>query len=126
ILVQLPGKRLQRLDLLSGGEKALVAIALVFAFFLYRPTPFCLLDEVDASLDDANVSKFLRMVQELAHHSQLIFITHNKKTMEVAQTLYGITMETPGISKVVSVRLQHADPGSPVERGQQQNVSARA
>ncbi len=110
ILAQLPGKRLRRLDLLSGGEKALVAIALIFSFFLYRPTPFCLLDEVDAPLDDANVAKFLEMVQELSDRSQLILITHNKKTMEVAQTLYGITMESPGISKVVSVKLNESSP----------------
>ena len=94
----------------TGGEKALVAIGLIFSFFLYRPTPFCLLDEVDAPLDDANVAKFLEMIQELADQSQLIVITHNKKTMEVAQTLYGITMETPGVSKVVSVKLN--DPKS--------------
>ncbi len=110
ILAQLPGKRLQRLDLLSGGEKALVAIALIFSFFLYRPTPFCLLDEVDAPLDDANVAKFLQMIQELSDQSQLIVITHNKKTMEIAHTLYGITMESPGISKVVSVKLNDPDP----------------
>lgn len=111
ILAQLPGKRLQRLDLLSGGEKALVAIALIFSFFLYRPTPFCLLDEVDAPLDDANVAKFLEMLQELSRQSQLLLITHNKKTMEVANTLYGVTMESPGISKVVSVKLN--EPKSP-------------
>ncbi|MBW2121404.1 MAG: chromosome segregation protein SMC [Deltaproteobacteria bacterium] len=109
IMVQLPGKRLQRLDLLSGGEKTLVAIALVFSLFLYRPTPFCLLDEVDAPLDDTNVGKFLEMIQELSGRSQLIVITHNKKTMEIAHTLYGITMESPGISKVVSVRLNQPE-----------------
>ncbi len=108
ILAQLPGKRVRRLDLLSGGEKALVAIALIFSFFLYRPTPFCLLDEVDAPLDDANVRKFLDMVRELSDRSQLILITHNKKTMEMADTLYGITMESPGITKVVSVKLNES------------------
>lgn len=111
ILAQLPGKRLQRLDPLSGGEKALVAIALIFSLFLYRPTPFCLLDEVDAPLDDANVTKFLEMIQELSDQYQLILITHNKKTMEAAQILYGITMESPGVSKVVSVKLN--EPKSP-------------
>jgi chromosome segregation protein len=115
ILAQLPGKRLQRLDLLSGGEKALVAIALIFAFFLYRPTPFCLLDEVDAPLDDSNVAKFLEMIQELSDQSQLILITHNKRTMEASHTLYGVTMESPGVSKVVSVKLNEPkSPPSPV------------
>ncbi len=111
IVAQLPGKRLRSLDLLSGGEKALVAIALIFSFFLYRPSPFCLLDEVDAPLDDANVAKFVEMIEELSGRSQFILITHNKKTMEAAHTLYGITMESPGVSKVVSVKLN--DPKSP-------------
>jgi chromosome segregation protein len=105
IVVQLPGKRLQTLDLLSGGEKALTAVSLLFAIFLHRPTPFCLLDEVDAPLDDANVGRFGDMVRELAEGSQFILITHNKRTMEIADALYGVTMEEPGVSKMVSVRL---------------------
>jgi chromosome segregation protein len=105
IVVQPPGKRIGPLDLLSGGEKALTAVSLIFALFLIKPSPFCFLDEVDAPLDDANISRFNAMVREMSRHSQFILITHNKRTMEVAETLYGITMEEPGVSKVVSVRL---------------------
>jgi chromosome segregation protein len=105
ILAQPPGKRLQDLDLLSGGEKALVAIALLFSFFLVKPSPFCLLDEVDAPLDDANIGRFLELVSELSKMSQFILVTHNKSTIKMSDTLYGVTMEIPGISKVVSVRL---------------------
>lgn len=105
IMAQPPGKKLQNIDLLSGGEKALVATALLFGLFMIRPTPFCLLDEMDAPLDDANINRFIEIVREFSKTSQFILITHNKKTMEMANTLYGITMETPGVSKVVSVRL---------------------
>jgi chromosome segregation protein len=105
IVAQPPGKKLQNIDLLSGGEKALVATALLFGLFMIKPTPFCLLDEIDAPLDDANINRFIEMVREFSKTSQFILITHNKKTMEMANTLYGITMETPGVSKVVSVRL---------------------
>jgi chromosome segregation protein len=105
VIVQPPGKRIGPLDLLSGGEKALTAVSLIFSLFLIRPSPFCFLDEVDAPLDDANIGRFNSMVREMAAHSQFILITHNKRTMEVAETLYGVTMEEPGVSKVVSVRL---------------------
>ena len=105
ILAQPPGKKLQNIDLLSGGEKALVATALLFGIFMIKPTPVCLLDEVDAPLDDANINRFIELVKEFSKTSQFILITHNKSTMEAARTLYGITMETPGVSKVVSVRL---------------------
>jgi chromosome segregation protein len=105
IVAQPPGKKLQNINLLSGGEKALVAIAVIFGLFMIRPTPFCLLDEVDAPLDDANINRFIDLVKDFSKTSQFILITHNKKTMETANTLYGITMETPGVSKIVSVRL---------------------
>ena len=105
IIAQPPGKKLQNIDLLSGGEKALVATALLFGLFMIKPTPFCLLDEVDAPLDDANINRFIDLIKEFSKTSQFILITHNKSTMETANTLYGITMETPGVSKVVSVRL---------------------
>ncbi|MGA2316394.1 MAG: chromosome segregation protein SMC [Thermodesulfobacteriota bacterium] len=105
IIAQPPGKKLQNIDLLSGGEKALVATALLFGIFMIKPTPFCLLDEVDAPLDDANINRFIELLKEFSKTSQFILITHNKNTMEAAHTLYGITMETPGVSKVVSVRL---------------------
>jgi len=105
IIVQPPGKKLQNISLLSGGEKALTAVALVFSLFLINPSPFCLLDEVDAPLDDANIGRFNKMIQQLAEKYQIILVTHNKRTMEIAETLYGVTMEEPGISKLVSVRL---------------------
>jgi chromosome segregation protein len=108
IIAQPGGKKLQNIDLLSGGEKALVAIALIFGLYMIKPTPFCLLDEVDAPLDDANIHRFIELVQEFSKRSQFILITHSKQTMEMAQTLYGITMETPGVSKLVSVRLTDA------------------
>lgn len=106
IIAQPPGKKLQGITLLSGGEKALTAVSLIFSIFLMKPTPFCLLDEVDAPLDDANVGRFNDMVLEMSNTSQFILITHNKRSMEVADILYGITMQEPGISKLVSVRLR--------------------
>ncbi len=105
MIVQPPGKRLQNVTLLSGGEKALTAVALIFSIFMVKPAPFCILDEVDAPLDDANIGRFNEMVREMSETSQFIVITHNKTTMQVADTLYGITMESPGISRTVSVRL---------------------
>jgi chromosome segregation protein len=105
IMVQPAGKSLRHISLLSGGEKALSAISLLFALYLIKPSPFCLLDEVDSPLDDANIDRFVTILKEFAPRSQFILITHNKKTMEIADTLYGITMEEPGISKIVSVRL---------------------
>ena len=103
IFAQPPGKRLQSLSLLSGGETAMVAIALIFSLFRVKPSPFCLLDEVDAPLDEGNGARFNRMLREMAKRSQFIVITHNKKTMECADTLYGVTMVRPGVSTVVSV-----------------------
>ena len=105
ISVQPPGKRLRSLQLLSGGERALAALSLTFALFLIRPSPFCVLDEVDAPLDDANVGRFNQLVREISQTTQVILITHNKRTMEAASTLYGVTMQEPGISSVVSVSL---------------------
>jgi chromosome segregation protein len=110
IFAQPPGKRLQSVNLLSGGEKALTAVALIFAIFLIKPTPFCLLDEVDAPLDDANVDRYNELVREISKISQFILITHNKRTMEIGDTLYGVTMEEPGCSKLVSVKLRTGQP----------------
>jgi chromosome segregation protein len=105
IIAQPPGKRLQNVQLLSGGEKALTAMALMFAIFKYRPSPFCLLDEIDAPLDDANIGRFVEMLQGMQAHTQFILITHNRRTMEIADRLYGVTMEEPGVSKLISVSL---------------------
>jgi chromosome segregation protein len=104
IVAQPPGKRLQNILLLSGGEKAMTAIALVLAIFKYRPAPFCLLDEVDAPLDDANVGRFVNKIAEMSEKTQFIVITHNKRTMEAARALYGVTMQEAGVSKIVSVK----------------------
>ena len=105
MLVQPPGKKVQSVNLFSGGEKAMCAIALIFAVFQVKPSPFCLLDEVDAPLDDANIGRFNEIVREMSQTSQIVLITHNKRTMEIADVLYGVTMEEPGISKLVSVRM---------------------
>jgi chromosome segregation protein len=105
IIASPPGKRLQSIQLLSGGEKALTAMALMFAIFKYRPSPFCLLDEIDAPLDDANIGRFVEMLQGMQEQTQFILITHNRKTMEIADRLYGVTMEEPGVSKLISVQL---------------------
>ena len=105
IIAQPPGKKLQSITLLSGGEKALTAVALVFSIFLIKPSPFCLLDEVDAPLDDANVDRFNDLIRSMTGRSQFILITHNKRTMELADLLYGVTMEERGVSKMVSVKL---------------------
>jgi chromosome segregation protein len=104
VVAQPPGKRLQNVLLLSGGEKALAALALLIAIFRYTPSPFCVLDEVDAPLDETNIERFTRMIQQMSRHTQFILITHSKRTMEIAPVLYGVTMEEPGVSKLVSVR----------------------
>lgn len=105
IIAQPPGKRLQNVLLLSGGEKAMAALALIMGIFKYRPSPFCLLDEVDAPLDDVNIGRFADKILEMSQNTQFMVITHSKRTMEAAKTLYGVTMEDPGVSKLISVRL---------------------
>ncbi|MGD8524233.1 MAG: chromosome segregation protein SMC, partial [Desulfobacterales bacterium] len=108
LMIHLPGKKLTRLSLLSGGEKALSAIAFIFSIFLIKPASFCLLDEIDAPLDDANIFRFNDLLKLIGENSQIVMITHNKRTMEFADTLFGITMEQKGISKLVSVRFEHS------------------
>src|SRR5207247_190921 len=122
LMAQPRGKRLQAVSLMSGGERALTGLALLFAIFYFRPSPFCVLDEVDAPLDDANIHRFLRVLRELTSQTQFLVITHNRKTMEAADILYGVTMEEPGLSKLVSVNLAAAAaasapvPGRPASR----------
>ena len=108
IVARPPGKRNSSIHLLSGGEKALTAIALVFSFFELNPAPFCILDEVDAPLDDANVGRYCRLLQSMAERVQFLFVTHNKITMEIADQLIGVTMREPGVSRIVAVDLQQA------------------
>ncbi len=110
ILARPRGKKPQSISLLSGGEKALTAIALLFAIYLVKPSPFCILDEVDAPLDDANVERFVRLLRDFSENTQFIVVTHNKKTMEVADCLYGVTMQEPGVSKLVSVKWNRERP----------------
>ena len=112
IVARPPGKRLQNIQLLSGGEKALTAIALLFALFQTKPSPFCILDEVDAPLDDANVLRFVRTLREMARDTQFLVVTHNKLTMEAASCLYGVTMAEKGVSKLVGVDIDDLHPQS--------------
>jgi chromosome segregation protein len=110
IVASPPGKKLQSVLLLSGGERALTAMALLMAIFRFQPSPFCVLDEVDAPLDDANTERLVRLIKEMATHTQFVVITHSKRTMEAAQALYGVTMQEPGVSKLVSVRFAPVPP----------------
>ena len=109
IVASPPGKKLQNVLLLSGGEKSLTAMALLMAIFQYQPSPFCILDEVDAPLDEPNIERLTRLLKEMSGQTQFIVITHAKRTMEAAQSLYGVTMQEPGVSKLVSVRFQSTE-----------------
>jgi chromosome segregation protein len=115
IVAQPPGKKLQNLGLLSGGERALTAIALLFGILQVRPVPFCVLDEVEAALDEANVARFAQYLRKFSDETQFIVITHRKGTMEESDVLYGVTMQESGVSKLVSVRL---DDGAEVVTGE--------
>ena len=116
IVASPPGKRLQNVLLLSGGEKAMTALALLIAIFRYQPSPFCILDEVDAPLDEANVGRFTRLIGEMSGQTQFIIVTHNRKTMEMGSVLYGVTMQEPGVSKLVSVRWEESDSSAPKQQ----------
>jgi chromosome segregation protein len=105
IIAQPPGKKLGNIELMSGGEKALTAVSLIFAIFQHRPAPFCVLDEVDAPLDEANVSRYNEAIRSMTSHSQFILITHVRKTMQQVDVLYGVTMGEPGVSRLVSVKV---------------------
>ncbi len=111
-----PGKRMQNVLLLSGGEKAMAALALLIAIFRYQPSPFCILDEVDAPLDEANVGRFTRLVADMSGQTQFIIVTHNRKTMETGSVLYGVTMQEPGVSKLVSVRWEGDEAPAPKQK----------
>jgi chromosome segregation protein len=105
ILAQPPGKKLSSIELMSGGEKALTAVSLIFAIFQIKPSPFCILDEVDAPLDEANVARYNDLIREMTDRSQFILITHIKRTMQMVDVLYGVTMQEPGVSRLVSVKM---------------------
>ena len=109
IVASPPGKKLQNVLLLSGGEKALAALSLLMAIFRYQPSPFCVLDEVDAPLDEANIGRLTRLLREMSAETQFIVITHSKKTMESAQSMYGVTMQEAGVSKLVSVKFESSE-----------------
>jgi len=109
ILAQPPGKKLSSIELMSGGEKALTAVSLIFAIFQIKPSPFCILDEVDAPLDEANVARYNDTIRTMTHASQFILITHIKRTMQLADVLYGVTMQERGVSRLVSVKLNAAE-----------------
>src|SRR5437764_5848720 len=104
IVASPPGKTLQNVLLLSGGDKPLTALSLLVGIFQYQPSPFCILDEVDAPLDEANIGRFTELIKDMAVQTQFVIITHSKKTMSVAPVMYGVTMQEPGVSKVVSVK----------------------
>ncbi len=107
-MAQPPGKKNSTIHLMSGGEKALTAIALVFSLFRLNPAPFCLLDEVDAPLDDTNTERLCALIKKMSQHTQFVFISHNKITMELAQQLVGVTMQEKGVSNVVAVDIEEA------------------
>jgi chromosome segregation protein len=107
IYTQPPGKKLENINLLSGGEKSMTAVALLFATYMVKPSPFCFLDEIDAALDEENVTRFVQLLREFGSTSQFIVITHNKKTVTGANTLLGVTMEESGITRIISIRLEN-------------------
>ena len=108
VMARPPGKRNTSIHLLSGGEKSLTAVALLFSLFQLNPAPFCFLDEVDAPLDDANVSRYCEIIRDMSDKTQLVFVTHNKITMEIADILVGVTMSEPGVSRLVAVDVEEA------------------
>jgi chromosome segregation protein len=110
-----PGKQLQSITLLSGGEQTMTAVALLFAIYQVKPSPFCVLDELDAPLDESNINRFVKVLQRFAEMSQFIVITHNKRTISMANILYGVTMQERGVSKIVSVKFNQAE-GAPENR----------
>jgi chromosome segregation protein len=115
IVARPPGKQLQSISLLSGGEQTMTAVSLLFSIYQVKPSPFCVLDELDAPLDESNINRFIRVLQRFLHHSQFIVITHNKRTIGMADVLYGVTMEEQGVSRIVSVKFHKAAENAPEE-----------
>ena len=109
IVARPPGKQLQTISLLSGGEQTMTAVALLFSIYQVKPSPFCVLDELDAPLDESNINRFIRVLQRFLDHSQFIIITHNKRTIGMADVLYGVTMQEQGVSRIVSVKFHKSD-----------------
>ncbi len=109
ILAQPPGKKSDNIALLSGGERALTGVSLLFATYLVKPSPFCILDEIDAPLDDSNVGRFINLLKEFTNKSQFLIISHNKRTLSNSDTLLGVTMEDTGVSKIVAVKIKNED-----------------
>jgi chromosome segregation protein len=109
IVARPPGKQLQSISLLSGGEQTMVAVSLLFSIYQVKPSPFCLLDELDAALDEANINRFVKLLQRFINHSHFVIITHNKRTISMADVLYGVTMQEHGVSKIVGVKFHKAD-----------------
>jgi len=109
IVARPPGKQLQTISLLSGGEQTMTAVALLFSIYQVKPSPFCVLDELDAPLDESNINRFIKVLQRFLEQSQFIIITHNKRTIGMADVLYGVTMQEQGVSKIVSVKFHKAD-----------------
>src|SRR5687768_7837659 len=122
IVARPPGKQLQSITLLSGGEQTMTAVALLFSIYQVKPSPFCVLDELDAPLDESNINRFVRILQRFLSHSQFIIITHNKRTIGMADVLYGVTMEEHGVSKIVSVKFHKADEPEELREGTRELV----
>jgi chromosome segregation protein len=118
IVAKPPGKQLQSISLLSGGERTMTAVSLLFAIYMVKPSPFCVLDEMDAPLDESNINRFIKMLERFLVHSQFVVITHNKRTIGMADALYGVTMEERGVSKVVSVRFHKSNEAKPVAKSE--------
>jgi chromosome segregation protein len=115
IVARPPGKQLQSISLLSGGEQTMTAVALLFSIYQVKPSPFCVLDELDAPLDESNINRFIRVLQRFLVHSQFVIITHNKRTIGMADVLYGVTMQEHGVSKIVSVKFHKSQEARPRE-----------
>jgi chromosome segregation protein len=114
VIAQPPGKKVSNMGLLSGGEKSLTSLAFLFALFRFKPTPFCILDEIDAALDEANLARFLELMKKIKAETQFIIITHNYKTMEVADYIYGTTMEEPNVTRIFSMKFEKKTESEPV------------